>query len=82
MKELEDMRQGKVMERAGEDPGFVGLDAYPTTRILIERKNIKLHKTKLGVKVNIYLERKNKSQKVANVNELSNITKLSHACFY
>lgn len=50
------------MERAGEDPAFVGLHAYTITGILIERTSIKLYKTQLGVKVNTYLERKNKSQ--------------------
>jgi hypothetical protein len=35
----------------GADPGFVGPEAYTIHGALIERKN-----TKLGTKVNIYLE--------------------------
>ena len=54
------------MVKARQGLDFVGLGS--------SLKDFKIIKTKLGVKLKVQLERENKSQYIANIKELSNIT--------
>ena len=55
------------------DPGFVGYESFIIggRGVLFKKNNAKLRIQKLGTKVNIYLESKQKSQQITNLKKAS-----------
>ena len=66
------MTHESILAHTGADPGFVGPEAYTVLGASIYEKGYKIMKTKLGTKVNIYLEWERKSQQFTDFKKLIN----------